>query len=210
MLDLIDKTLNQMSFSIEPFVIRTLRLFSCSALMRRNDWFHFLVNNPLKEFLGRIAPIGNQTVKSESFHQGHCLTQVRLLSSCQAQAQWITQPVHGDMNLCAEPTATTPQRLRGLTAAFFGRQPRKGEPARWYYQSSHFPCLGHPRSERAFVPKFPGHTSGQSAYKRCSISHIRLVIIATRNHYGLSTAQPPQNGDILLHSYQHKHSGPLQ
>jgi hypothetical protein len=42
MFDFVHKTLDQMTFTIQPFVIGSLSLFAFRSLMRGNDWFHFL------------------------------------------------------------------------------------------------------------------------------------------------------------------------
>ena len=209
MLDLIDETLDQMPFTIEPFVIWACCLFTLGTLMWWNDRFHFLFNHPLIEFLGSITTVSNQAVKRKSIDQRNSLTNVRFLPGCQSHAQRITQPIYGDMNLGTETAATTSQRLCFLTATFFGRRRHMDEHAQRCYQSSHFPCPGRQQSEQAYVPIRLGHTSGQNACRRCSISHILLVIAAIGNHYGLSRARLRQNGGILLHSYRCKHSGLL-
>jgi hypothetical protein len=163
MLDLIDETLDQMPFTIEPFVIWACCLFTLGALMWWNDRFHFLFYYPLIEFLGSITTISNQAVKCKSIHQRHSLTNVRLLPGRQSHAQWITQPIYGDMNLGTETAATTSQRLCFLTATFFGRRRHMDEHAQRCCQSSHFPCPGRRQSEPAYVPIRLGHTSGKNA-----------------------------------------------
>lgn len=198
-----------MAFTIKPFVIGTFSFFTFCPLMWWNHWFHFLVNHPLIEFLGSIAAVSNHSVKIQPIHQGNGLTNIGCLSSGQAQTHRIAQPIHRDMNLGTEATATTSQRLRFLATTFFGRQQRRDERAQPYYQSSHFPCRGHQRNELTSVPILPDHTSGQSVCRRCSISHIRLVVVAIASRFGLSRARLRQNGDMLLRSFRCTYSGLL-
>ena len=195
-----------MAFSIKPLVIWALSFLSFGTLMRRNDRFHFLLNNPVKEILGSITAISKQMFKFKSICQGNSLPNVGCLSSRQPQAQRIAQPIDSDMNLSAEPTTATSQRLRCLTATFFGRQRHMDGPGRWCCLSSHSPYPVHRQSGRASAPICPGHTSGQNACRRCSTCRIRLVTAAIENRFGSSRGHPQQNDGTLLH-YRCKHSG---
>lgn len=80
MLDLVDKTLDQMTFPIPPSVVRTVGFVSSGRLMRQNDWFHVVFDDPVVKGLGSIASISNQTLKSQAVHQLNRLTDVRGLS----------------------------------------------------------------------------------------------------------------------------------
>ena len=198
-----------MTFSIKPFIIRTLCFFSFRSRMGRYDRFHFLAFHPVIKVLSSIPSIRNQMVKNKTLHKRDSLSLVMTLSCCQLQTQRIAQPIYRDMNLGAEPTTTTAQRLGCLTATFFVRLQRKDVLAQWCYQSSHFPCLGHQRNALASVPICPGRTSGRSVCRRCSISRILLVIAAIANRCGLSREHLRQNGGILLHFFRYKHAGLL-
>ena len=195
-----------MTLTIKPLIVRSLSLFAFGSLMRRDNWFHLLGNHPVIKILSRIASVGNNSVEGQTFNQKYGLTDIRFLSSRQVQTHWIAQPINGDMNLGGEPATTTSQRLCHLAAAFFVPQRRKGVPARWCYQSAHFPYRDHQQNEQTSVPKRPGHTSGQSVCRRCSIFRIRLVKAATVNRCGLSRARLRQNGGIPLR-YRCKHAG---
>ena len=206
MFDFVDKTLHQMTLSIKPLIVRSFSLFAFGSLMRWDDWFHFLRNHPVMEILSRIAPVSNNSVEGQTFNEKHGLTDIRFLPGSQMQPQRVTQSIDRDVNLGGEPTTTTTQRLRFLTTAFFVPRPRKDVPAQWCCQSARFPCRGRRQNGSTSVPTHLGHTSGQSACRRCSISHIRWVRAAIANRCGSSRAHLQRNDGILLR-YQCKHSG---
>ena len=208
MFDFVDKTLHQMTLTIKPLIVRSLSLFAFGSLVRWNDWFHFLRNNPVVEILSRIAPVSNDSVEGQSFHEKHCLTNVRFLSSRQVQPYRVAQSIDCDMNLGGEPTTTTAQRLRFLSTPFFVPQRRRDVPAQRCCQLARFPCRGRRQNGSTSVPRHLGHTNGQSVCKRCSTSHIRLVRAAIGNHYGSSRVRLRRSDGNLLH-YRYKHSGLL-
>ena len=206
MFDFVDKTLHQMTLTIKPLIVRSLRLFTFGSLMRRDNGFHFLHNHPVIEILSRIASVSNDSVEGQTVNEKHGLTNVRILPGSQVQTQRIAQTIDYDMNLGGEPTTTTSQRLCLLATAFFVPRQRRDVPAQWCCQSAHFPCRGRQRNGSASVPTHLGRTSGQSVCRRCSISRIRLVRAAIGNHCGSSRARLRRSDGTLPH-YRYKHSG---
>ena len=198
-----------MTFTIEPFIVGTLGIFAFCPLMRWNDRFHLLTLDPIIKRLRGIAPISNDSFKSQTFNQRNGLSNIRFLSSRQLQPEWITQTIDRHMNLGTESTTTTAQRLGLLAATFFWRQPRKDEHGQRCCQSSRFPYPGHRQSGLTSVPKSLGHTSGQSVCKHCSIFHTLLVTTAIGSHFEKSKELLRQIGGNLLHFYQYMRSGLL-
>jgi hypothetical protein len=188
-----------MSFSVPPTVVGALGKLPFRPLMGWNHRFHLLGNHPVVKCLGSIPPIGDQPLEGEPFDKWDGFLQVCGLSCRHRQAQRVAQAIDRDMDFGAETAATTSQGLRCLSACFFGRRPRRDERAQWWSRSSHFPCLDHRHSVPASVPKYPVHTSEQTAYTPCSISRIRLVKVAIGHHSGLSRAPLQHSGGSRLH-----------
>ena len=203
MLDFVDKTLHQMSLTIEPAII--LSAFF-GSLMRWNYGLNAVFDHPFNKILGRIPSVCNQVIKSEAFHQSQSLGDVMPMSSCQTQTQRVSQPVHGDMHLGGKATLATSQRLSRLSATFFGRRQHKDEPAQLCCRSSRFPCRDHPQSGATSVPTHPAHTSGRSVCTRYSTCHMRRVTGATAHHCGSSREQLRQSDDKQFHSDRCKHA----
>jgi len=105
-----------MTLTIQPFVVKTLRLFTFGSLGRRDDRGHLLGQDPVKEILGGIAAVGNNPRKRQTIDQSHGQANVRVLSRRQSKAQQITQTIDRDMNLGAEASSATCHRLGLLTA----------------------------------------------------------------------------------------------
>ena len=119
-----------MPFPIQPTIIFT-RFFG--PLMRWNNRFSSLSNDPLDKVIRRIASVGNDMLTGVALQQLLGLGNVMALTGCQDEAQRIPQSVHGDMDFRAETPSTTSQRLALLIATFFGHLPRTDGHARWYY-----------------------------------------------------------------------------
>jgi hypothetical protein len=126
------------------------------------------------------------------------------MSSSQSQSQRISQTIHGDMHFGGETTTTTPQRLSGLPATFFGLQQHMDAHERWCCRSCYSPYRGHRRSAAAYVPLHLDHTSEDSVCRLCSISRIRRVTTAIGRHSGLSKGLLPRNDDIQPRFCRHR------
>jgi len=198
-----------MAFPIQPAVVRKFSFVAFGPLMRRNDRFHLLLDHPVVEILGGIAPVGNQAVKSEAVHQLNCLTDGRCLSSGQSQTQGIAQPVDRDMNLGCEPAATTSQGLHRLSAAFFGHRRHTDEPEQSCCQSCPVPYPDHRQSGSASFLTRPARTTGQTVCRPCSICLTRPARAAMGHCCGSTRGHLPQTGDILFHPGRCKRSGRL-
>jgi hypothetical protein len=181
MFDFVDKTFNQMPFTIQPFIVIPFRL---GSLMGWNDNFDAVFSQPIDKFLRSIAPICNQPLKVKAIHQNQRLDDVVSLSGTQAQAQGIAQTIDGNMDFSAEATPTPTQRLIRRVVTFFVRLPRTDERGQWCYPSSHFPNRDRRQNEPAFAPTRLVHTSDQSVYKRYSIFRTQPVANAIVNHFG--------------------------
>ena len=206
MLDLVDETLDQVSFTIEPFVIGTSGFLMFGTSVGRNHRVRSLFDEPIIEFLSCITAVGNHMFERIAVYQLNRLTDVRGLSSCQTQAQRVTQTIDRNVNLGAEPSATTSQCLRLLPTAFFGHRPRTDERGQSCCQSSPVPYPGRWQSAGAFFPTRPGRTSERIACRQYSSGHTQTVRAARRHRYGLSTERLPRNGDTLLHPCRCKRS----
>jgi hypothetical protein len=194
LLELVDKTLDQVPLSVEPSVVFA-RLLTFSA-----RWDHRQSTGLFNEGhqrVGVVTAVSHHMRKLHSRQQSLRLGDVVALPCCQAEAQRVTQPVHGDMNFGAKSASASSQPLGLLTTTFFVRQPNKDARGRWCCPLSHSPYPGRWRNAPSSLPKFPPHTSVQSVYRRYSSSHILLVASAIVLHYDLSTAPLPGKGGIF-------------
>ena len=124
MLDFVDEALNQMALFVQMTVMLTLLV---TARRRGNDRLSTTLNNDMKEVEGIVSSVGDDVVGTEVLDEGLCLGDVVALATCQSETQRIAQAIDADVNLGAEATTTSSQRLLSLAAAFFGRRPRKDE-----------------------------------------------------------------------------------
>lgn len=88
MLDFADKTLNQVSLTVQPFVVLTQEF---GALMRRNHRLNASIQQIFDEMGRRVAPVSNQSLEFESLQQVMGLSNVVTLPSGQAETQGIAQ-----------------------------------------------------------------------------------------------------------------------
>ena len=102
MLDLIDKTFNQMPFLVKIRIIIAQFLTFGSG---RNNYFGFvLFDDELDKIVGIIAFVGNQPLKIKVDDQRFGLRDVITLTSGQNKAQRIAQTVDTDVNFGTEAT----------------------------------------------------------------------------------------------------------
>ncbi len=195
MLDLVDETFNQMALTVQPAVV-VAGLFG--ALVRRNDRNRPLLDNPIDQRLSGIATIRNHVLSRQAFQQGLRLSAFVRLSCRQPDPQRIPQTVHRDMDFGAEPTATTPQRLLLLSAAFFVRLPRTDVPAQSWRLPARFPYPVRWQSAQTFAPRRLLHTNERSAYRRCSNFHIQQAATAIALRCAISTARLRQSADTFV------------
>lgn len=104
-LDFVDKALDQMPFSVEPFIILAQEF---GTLMRRDNGFNAALQQIVDKILGGIAAICDETLKIKAFQQLLGLGDVMLLPGSQDRVQGIAQPIHRDMYLATEATTSTP------------------------------------------------------------------------------------------------------
>src|SRR4051794_4947088 len=94
MLDLIDKTFDQMALPVQPAVIVTGLL---GTLVRWNDRNCPLLDDPIDQRLPGIAAIRNDVLSRQAFQQGVRLRAFVRLSCGQPYPQGIAQAIHRDM-----------------------------------------------------------------------------------------------------------------
>jgi hypothetical protein len=203
MLDCVDETFDQVSFSIQPAVIRALGL---RPLMRGNDRFRAALSNMFNQGLRGVASVSNHRVGVQSCQQGRRLGNVVGLSAGQGQPQRIAQRIHHNMNVGAQPTSTPPQGLRRLSSAFLVRQQHRDAREQWCCQSSRFPYPHPLQIQSASAPTRQRYTSGQTACKSYSTAHTRRAVTATGIHCARSITRLQQNGGTPP-LVPHRHSG---
>ncbi len=203
MLDLVDKTFNQMALAIQPVIVLTRLL---GILARWNHHFCPTCHDQSDKVLSAIAAIRDHVLELESIDQVGCLGDVMALPATQAQAQGIAQTIDGDVDFSAKPTATASQRLIIVSSVFFQPLLRRDVPARPYCQSVRFPCPGHPQSVPAFAPRPRCRTSGQSVYRSYSSSRNPAAADATALHSGRPISPLQRTGGTLVPS-QHTLAG---
>ena len=168
LLDLVDKTLDQMPFAVQPRVVLTADF---RALVRRDHRLPTLLDDPIDERLPGITAIGNDVLTHQPLQQRLGLDTVVTLACGQRQPQRIAQPVHNDMDFGTQATSTPTQGLLYLAARFLGRQRRTDERAQWCYPASRAPCQDRPPTTRTSAPTPLLHTSEQSVCRRYSTCH---------------------------------------
>ena len=118
-LELADEAFHQMPLTI-PVAVILPWLFR--ALMRRDHRFCSTPNYHLNQRLARIPSIGDDALEGQSLHQRWGVWAVMALASTQMDAQRIAQAIDQKMQLGAEASSTSSQRLLMLRAVFFFRQ----------------------------------------------------------------------------------------
>ena len=137
MLDFIDETLDQVTFTVQPSVVFAQYV---RPLVRRNYRLNASLQEVIDEVCSRVASVGNQAFKLEAFQQVLSLGDVVSLSGGQSKSQRTAKAVDRHMDLGAKATATATQRL---FTVFFQRLPRRDGFAQWCCQSSRFLDQGH-------------------------------------------------------------------
>jgi hypothetical protein len=187
MLDLIDKTLDQMAFFIPMFVIIT-QLFAPDPW--RNNRLGLFVGNQQQKIVRITRFVGQQAVKRVIVCQCLSLGSIMPLSSGQNETQRIPQRIHTNVDFGAEATAAATKSLFSLTAVFLKPQRHIDERERWCYPQSNSPYRHHRRSAGVSFARYPCRTSEQSVCRRYSSYHISLVTRAIVTRPG---AQDPVN-----------------
>ena len=105
MLDFIDKTFHQMTFTVDPFIVLTQDV---GTLVGRNHSFNTPFQQVVDKMLCRIATISKQAIKLKAFQQVVGLSNVMTMSTRQGKAQRIAQTIHCDMDFATKATSTAP------------------------------------------------------------------------------------------------------
>ena len=137
MLDFIDEALDQVTFAVQPSVVFAQYI---RPLVRWDHRLNASLQEVVKKVGSRVASVGNQAFKIETFQQVLSLSNVVSLSSGQSKSQWTAKTVDDHMNLGAKATPTATQRL--LTV-FFQRLPRRDVLGQSCCRSCRFPSQGH-------------------------------------------------------------------
>ena len=176
MLDLVDKTLNQVPLPIKPGVVVSL---GQSSLVRRDHRFCTRINNLVDKVLSRIASIGDDTFKLKTLNQVRGLCDVMTLTSSQCEPKRIAQTICTYVDFGAESPSASSQRLAFLAAVFFGAPAAQGwartmvlstskfsmsgSSAKWPIMRSQTP-LSHQRENRLYTLfQFP-YSSGRNRH----------------------------------------------
>ena len=138
-LDLIEKTLYQMSLLVKMLVI--LSLFF-PVLARRYHRLRFSISDFLQEMVCVIRAISNHALKFIPCDQIFGLSNVMLLSTSQQKAQRVAQSVYVGMDFSAESAPAAPQGLRFLTTFFWGAPAAQGCARTTVLSSSMFSISG--------------------------------------------------------------------
>jgi len=90
MLDLVDETLNQVSFTIQPRIVFAQDV---GSLMRRDYSLDPVLYEIIDKMGSGITAVSDQALKIEAIKQGFSLRDVMTLSSGQHKAQWVSQTI---------------------------------------------------------------------------------------------------------------------
>ena len=105
MLDFIDKTFHQMTFTVDPFIVLTQDV---GTLVGWNHSFNTPFQQVVDKMLGRIPPICQQAIKLKAFQQLIGLGNIMAMSTRQGKAQRVAQTIHCDMDFATKATSTAP------------------------------------------------------------------------------------------------------
>ena len=123
MFDLVDETLNQVTFFVEmPIVFPALLAIPA----RRDDGLCFFANDRLNEIVSIIRTISNHAIKVVIGDQCLCLCDVMSLTTGQKKPHWIAQGIDTHVDLGAESSSAAPKGLFCLPAAFFDAPAAQG------------------------------------------------------------------------------------
>ena len=129
MLDLVDETLNQMTFLIEMHIIV---VWLQAILSGWNHGYSALHRNHVEKGLGIIALVGNEKVTAAIGQQGSALRNIMLLPRREQESQRIAQCIDGGVDFRTQPGAATPDRLD--PGPLFSRLRYVDAHARWSNQ----------------------------------------------------------------------------
>src|SRR5258705_5363137 len=90
MLNFVDKTFDQMAFTVQPSIVRTGRF---SFLVRWNDGFRTLLHNPIDQGLSSIASICDYVRSNHTLQQCLGVWTIVALSCGQMQTQGVAQAI---------------------------------------------------------------------------------------------------------------------
>ena len=105
MLDFIDKTFHQMTFTVDPFVVLTQDV---GTLVGRNHSFNTPLQQVVDKMLCRVPTIGQQAIKLKAFQQLIGLGNIMAMSTRQGKAQRVAQTIYCDMDFATKATSTAP------------------------------------------------------------------------------------------------------
>ena len=115
MLDLVEKTLHQMSLFVPMRVVVT-QFFAVFA--SGDNRFRLVGRNGQQKCVGVVSAVGNHPLKVKTGNQVFRLSNVMPLAGGQQKAQGIAQGIYTDVDFGTEPAATTPESLCDLPAVF--------------------------------------------------------------------------------------------
>ncbi len=111
LLDLADKALDEMPFTVEVFVIITL---GNSPGAGRDDRIRSVLTNNLEEFIAIISLVSNDILGGVTRYQCLSLGHVMPVTSAQPETQRVAKSINIHMHLGAETSSRASKGLGGL------------------------------------------------------------------------------------------------
>ena len=204
MLDLVHKTLHQMTFAVQPVII------SRGLLTVRARWDNrcgTLFEQDLAKVIGIVASIGNQIFTLKIRDQAFSLRDVVTLPTRQRKSQRIAQRVHRHMDFGGETAPAAPQCLRGLPTVFSDAPAAQGcartvvlsiikasisgSLAKWANICSQMPSTHH-REKRLYTAFQSPYSAGNN--RHCApLRAIQSVPSTKRRHFPSLPIRIPQH-----------------
>lgn len=191
MLDFADKTLDQVPFTVPPFVVPTQDF---GASMRWNHPFNASIQQIFDEM---DCPVNNQSLECEPLQQVLGLGDVVTLASAQVAMQGIPQSIHRHMDFGGESASA---RSESLLAMFFGTcRTRMGTADR---------AVNHAMRHIWVICKMNQHPFPHAVITPTAkaLKHAVPVAKFTGHHFGSSISRIPRNDGSSPH-FSHRHSG---
>ena len=129
MLHLAYQTFHQVSLPVQIPVI-SMRLFAIGA--RRNDRQRPAISDSLSKLIRVVSSVGNHILAVHPVYELVGLCDVMVLSCCKGESQWVAQSIHTYVNLRAEATPASAERLRLLPPFSHSLPQHRGERVQSY------------------------------------------------------------------------------
>lgn len=114
--DFVDKTLNQVSFPVEMFIIVIECVTVCT---RRNNGLCTALHHRLAKISGIIRRVSDHILRFVAGHYRCGLRDIVALAPGQRAAQRVAQCIHAHMDFRTKPASAPAEGLGGLATVFF-------------------------------------------------------------------------------------------